>query len=213
MTLANSYKIAISKQQLADMPAANFPGEVILIDRPEDVPDAVGYLRSAAVIGFDTETRPTFQKGQFHSVALLQLSTDDRCFLFRLNILGMPDEIRSLLEDEKVSKIGLSTHDDFLNLKRICPLTPGGFIELQNYVGEFHIADKSLSKIYGILFGQRISKGQRLTNWEAPELTAYQQGYAALDAYACLKIYSFLKSGQFSPDNSPFKVMNDENNR
>ena len=206
MSDPNNYKIGISKQELGQLPAAHFPGAIQLIDKPEDVAPAVDELRKARVIGFDTETRPAFQKGQYHSVALLQLSTESRCFLFRLNILGMQDEIRDLLEDPSVKKIGLSTHDDFHNLNRIKRITPAGFFELQEYVGSFKIEDRSLSKIYALLFGERISKGQRLTNWEAPELSPHQQAYAALDAYACLKIYNYLKSGNFHPQDSTHKI-------
>lgn len=199
--------ITISKEQLGKLPSAHFNGKIKLIDKPEDVAEAVRALRKAPLIGFDTETRPSFHKGQLHSVALLQLSTENCCYLFRINILGLQSELKSILEDENVKKIGLSTHDDFHNLNRVEPIEPSGFIELQDYVAQFHIKDRSLSKIYGILFKERISKGQRLTNWEAPELSEYQQSYAALDAYACLRIYDYLMSGQFIPEESPYKMI------
>lgn len=192
------------------MPTARFNGEIRIVDRAEDIPEAIKRLREAKRIGFDTETRPTFQKGQSHSVALLQLSTESCCYLFRLNVFGLTGEIKELLEDEKIEKIGLSTHDDFHNLNRLSPLQPGGFVELQNYVDSFSIADKSLTKIYAILFGQRIAKGQRLTNWEAAELTVHQKEYAALDAYACLRIFNKLQSGQFVPEDSPYKIFEEE---
>ncbi len=205
MTDLNNFTIGISKKELGELPAAHFDGAIKVIDRPEDVAEAVAELRHAGIVGFDTETRPSFQKGQLHTVALLQLSTATCCYLFRINMLGLQDEIRDFLEDEGVMKIGLSTHDDFHNLNRIAKIVPRGFFELQHYVSQFRIEDKSLSKIYAILFGERISKGQRLTNWEAPELSIHQQAYAALDAFACLKIYRFLKEGKFKPDQSTYK--------
>lgn len=206
MQTDNDFTLSIAKDHLSALAATHFNGDIRLIDKPEDVREAINAIRSAGTVGFDTETRPSFQKGQLHSVALLQLSTEDCCWLFRLNMIGMPDEIKDLLEDRNVRKIGLSIHDDFHNLRRIRPVEPQGFIELQDYTRRYHIADKSLTKIYAILFGSRISKGQRLTNWEASELSVYQQSYAALDAYACLKIYNYLESGQFDPARSPFRI-------
>ncbi len=206
MSEDKNYRIAIPKDELGRLPAARFEGTIRVIDKPEDVSRAIAELRKAGTIGFDTETRPVFQKGHSHSVALLQLSSDSCCYLFRLNVLGFTDEIKGILEDKDVVKIGLSTHDDFHNLSKLSALHPEGFFELQDYVPQFRIDDKSLTKIYGILFGRRISKGQRLTNWEASELTAHQQAYAALDAYACLKIYNHLSEGKFNPSDSPYKV-------
>ncbi len=182
------------------MPIVNFSGEIIVVDSPEDAATAIAHLSTHSIVGFDTETKPSFKKGQINTVSLLQLSTADRCFLFRLHNTGLTPEIIDFLSGDNVTKIGLSTRDDFKVLSRVSPFTPGGFIELQEYVRQFRIADSSLQKIYGIIFGQRISKGQRLSNWDAPELTTAQCVYAATDAWACLKIYNTLKGGKFNPD-------------
>lgn len=199
-------KISISKQQLAALPPAQYTGNIVIVDNPDGVGIAVEHLRNADFIGFDTETRPAFKKGQNYNVALLQLACEGTCYLFRLNKIGMPDSLKDLLEDSSKIKIGLSTHDDFRNLRKMCPLQPDGFIELQNYVTKWGIADKSLSKLYGILFGQRLSKSQRLSNWEAENLAEAQQHYAALDAKACIDIYRHLSSGYFDPESSPYKT-------
>lgn len=203
-TQAEAYEVSISKEQLNDLPVQKYDGDIVIISHREAVADAVAELRKAEVIGFDTETKPSFQKGQLNHVALLQLSTDSKCFLFRLSKLGLPQEIKSLLEDETVCKVGLSIKDDFHSLAKISQLNPQGFIDLQDYVRKFHISDSSLTKIHGILFGHRISKGQQLTNWEAPTLTARQQEYAALDAKACIAIYRALSSGEFEPSESQY---------
>ena len=196
--------VSISKEELAALPVAAFPGNIVLVDNEEDVSDAVSRLSEETEIGFDTETKPSFRRGQSNNVALLQLSTHDTCYLFRLNHLGLPPEIRNLLENEDILKIGVSIHDDFHNLHKIYNLNPGGFIDLQHYVKDYSILDNSLSRIYGILFGKRISKGQRLTNWEAAELTGHQQEYASLDAYACLQIFDQLRDNGFDPTLSPY---------
>lgn len=178
----------------------------MLIDKPEDVAEAVERLKACPVIGFDTETKPSFKKNHANKVALMQLSTDSVCYLFRLNKIGMPLALQSLIESPDVLKIGLSVHDDFNVMHRSSQFVPAGFVELQHMVKEYHICDLSLQRIYAILFGKKISKQQRLTNWEAPTLTPQQQRYAATDAWACLKIYLYLLSGAFDPEKSPYQV-------
>ncbi len=198
--------ISISKQQLASLPAAHFKGNIKVIEKADDVETAVSELKEADLIGFDTETRPSFKKGQSFQVALLQLATLDTSYLFRLNKIGMPESLKGLLQDETKKKIGLSTHDDFRNLNKVWKISPAGFVELQNYVANWHIVDKSLTKLYGILFGHRLTKNQRLTNWEADTLTDAQKQYASLDALACIQIYTYLRDEKFNPDQSPYQI-------
>lgn len=198
--------ISISKQQLAALPAAHYSGRIEVIEHPEDAEKAVVELNKSELIGFDTETRPSFKKGQSFKVALIQLATSDACYLFRLNKLGMPDGLKNLLQDETKLKVGLSTQDDFRNLNKVWEIRPAGFVELQNYATNWNISDKSLTKLYGILFGQRLSKTQRLTNWEADKLTDAQIHYASLDAYACIKIFEYLRDGKFNPETSPYQI-------
>lgn len=198
------WKTSITKAELSELPAETFKGKIRVIDSEEGMEDAISLLSKSEIIGFDTETKPTFKRGERHTVALLQLSTSEESFLFRLNKIGMPTSLVSILEDERIHKIGLSIHDDFINLRKICELEPKGFIDLQNFVKEFKIDDNSLSRIYGILFDKRISKGQRLSNWEAPELTRYQQEYAALDALACIHIYNYLTTVGFDYKKSKY---------
>lgn len=202
--------ITISKAALAKLPSASFLGKICVIDKPDQVAPAVEDLRAAGVIGFDTETRPSFRKGQHYKVALVQLSTPSHCYLFRTNILGFPQELVDILEDETITKVGLSINDDFLNIRKLIDLNPQGFVDLQSYVKQFKIVDASLSRLYALIFGQRISKGQRLTNWEAPVLSPSQQKYAALDANACIKIYNRLEKGTFNPKNSPYLTIPSE---
>ncbi len=182
----------IDKAELAKLQAEEFPGRIELVQTPAAAIKAIRFLMDQPLIGFDTETRPTFRKGESHNVALMQLSTPDICFLFRLNRLGLIPELQALLENESIIKIGLSTKDDFHVLRRLAPVEPRGFIELQSWVKQYGIGEASLTKIYALVFGKRISKAQRLTNWEATELTPAQQRYAALDAWACLRIYQHL---------------------
>ena len=191
------YQPTIDKKLISEMPKVTFPGRIIIIYSAEEARKAVAYLNRCEVVGVDTETRPSFKKGKINDVAMLQISTRDTCFLFRLNRIGIPDFLEEFLLND-VLKIGLSLRDDFNMLRRANKKDPriGNWIELQDYVGRFGIEEKSLQKIYAILFGKKISKSQRLSNWEADVLTEAQQQYAATDAWATLEIYMKLNGNE-----------------
>ena len=188
------------KAELAALPKVMFEGRIVCIQTEAEANKAIDYLMTYPRVGVDTETRPSFVSGQVHKVALVQISTADTCFLFRLNYIGFPESLKRFLEDETVEKIGLSLKDDFGALRRRSDFVPGNFIELQDYVHQFGIKDQSLQKIYANLFGQKISKSQRLSNWEADVLSDGQKVYAAIDSWACLMIYNLLEELQGSGD-------------
>lgn len=198
--------LGISKETVHNLPEVHYPGRVVLIDSAAKARDAVAYLQKQPQIGFDTETRPSFQKNHRYKVSLVQLSVPGECFLFRLKQIGSLDGLMSIFENPAIQKIGLSLKDDFHSLAKLCEFTPAGFVELQTFVKEYEIADNSLQKIFALIFGQRISKNQRLTNWEAAELTPGQQSYAAIDAWACVEIYNHLLAGKFNPEECPYKI-------
>ena len=182
----------ISKEKVNQLPIETFDGDIIVIDTIEDAEKAIEYLKQFKIIGFDTETRPVFRKNETHKVALMQLSTIDTCFLFRLNIIQYPDILDELICNDDVVKVGLSLRDDFAALRQRTDCPPLNFIDLQTFVVNYGIRDMSLQKIYAILFEKKISKRQRLSNWEANTLKESQKMYAAIDAWACLKIYNYL---------------------
>ena len=177
------------KHKIGELPVVNFEGRIIVVLTEAEAEKAVDYLLSADILGMDTETRPSFQRGQSFKVALLQVSTRDTCFLFRLNMIGLCPAIVRLLENTKVPMIGLSWHDDLRMLHQRGDFTPGLFYEIQDMVGDIGIKDLSLQKLYANLFSMKISKRQRLTNWESPILNDMQKRYAATDAWACIMIY------------------------
>ena len=189
------YMQTITKDQIASLPVEEFAKRIIVIETKEDVIKAITYLRNFPKVGFDTETRPSFKKGQNYKVALMQISTDDVCFLIRLNKVGIPAELKDFLINDTTLKIGLSLRDDFGAMRKRTEIEPANFIDIQDIISDYGIKEASLQKIYAILFDKKISKGQRLTNWEAEHLTESQQKYAALDAWACLKIYNTLTEG------------------
>lgn len=198
--------LGIPKEKVHELPEVHYPGRVILIDSAARAKDAVAYLLKQRQIGFDTETRPSFRKDHRYKVSLVQLSVPGECFLFRLKQIGSLDGLMSIFENPDIQKIGLSLKDDFHSLGRLTEFTPAGFVELQTFVKRYEIADNSLQKIFALIFGKRISKNQRLTNWEAPELTLSQQQYAAIDAWACVEIYNHLLAGKFDPSESPYSI-------
>lgn len=177
------------KKSIAQLPTVTFPGKTVVVMSESEAEKAVHFLLSQDILGVDTETRPSFKKGETHMVSLLQVSTSDICFLFRLNHIGITPAILRLLENKVVPMVGLSLHDDMLSLHKRVAFTPGFFIDLQDLVGELGIEDLSLQKLYANLFHQKISKRQRLTNWDSDVLNDKQKAYAALDAWACINLY------------------------
>ena len=180
------------KKSINSLPRILFPGKIVLIDKAEDTEEAVNFLLSQPILGVDTETRPSFSKGRGFQVSLLQVSTHYVCFLFRLHLTGITPAIIRFLEDKTVPKVGLSWHDDLLQLHKRAEFKAGYFIELQDEAKKFGLQDMSLQKLYANLFHQKISKAQRLSNWEASELKDSQQAYAATDAWCCIKLYEEL---------------------
>ena len=189
------------KARIHQLPRALFEGRIEVVLSESEAAKAVDYLLKQPIIGIDTETRPSFRKGVKYYVSLLQVSSRDICFLFRIKHTGMCESIIRLLEDTTIPKIGLSLHDDIRQLHEVAKFQPGYFIELQDKVKDFGVEDLSLQKLFANFFGERISKGQRLTNWEADILSESQKRYAATDAWACILLYEemerLLQTGDF----------------
>jgi ribonuclease D len=186
---------SITKEEISYLPIETFQGQIIVVDEQRGVQRAIEHLSSYDVIGFDTETRPNFTKDQHHKIALIQIASNDVCYLFRLNRLGgFPPPLVDFINDSGVMKIGLSLQDDFHAMRKRAAVDPANFIDLQKVTPSYGITDASLQKIYAILFRKKISKKSRLSNWDADTLTDAQRQYAALDAWACLHIYQRLKS-------------------
>lgn len=184
------------KRLITDLPRVLFPGKIQVVISEDEAARAVQYLMRQSLLGFDTETRPSFVRGKLNKVSLLQVCAEDVCFLFRLNQLGMPQCLIKLLEDRKITKVGLSLHDDLHSLNQRERFNAGTFIDLQNLAKEMGIQDMSLQKLYANIFGQKISKGQQLSNWDADNLNEAQKLYAATDAWACIQLYREMKRMQ-----------------
>lgn len=185
-------KIKISKEEVASLEIESFQGRIIVAQTVTDVRKGIEYLSKFGMVGIDTESKPSFKKGKSNKISLLQIATDECCILFRLNLTGITDEIKGFFENKDIIKVGVSLKDDFMMLHKVAAFSPDGFVEIQELVDRFNIGEKSLQKIYAILFDKKISKSQRLSNWDAEILSDAQKRYAATDAWASLKIYRAL---------------------
>lgn len=183
------YPAKIDKDVVRELPVAQTDCEIEVINSANEVATAVDCLMQEEVVGFDTETKPSFTHGKSNKIALMQISTAKKCFLFRLQMIGKSEALKNFLENEKIKKIGLALHGDLRNLRVWDKFTPKNFIDLQKIVIQYGIEELGLQKIYAIIFGKKISKSQQLSNWEAKILNQAQQIYAATDAWACREIY------------------------
>ena len=189
------------KKKISTLPRVLFEGNIVVVISESVAEKAVDFLLSQDILGVDSETRPCFTKGRHNQVALLQVSTRETCFLFRLNHLHSSPAVKRLLEDTTVPKIGLSLKDDFAQLNKRFSFKPGFFIDLQNEIKSIGVVDMSLAKLYANFFGMRISKREQLSNWEADVLTEKQKRYAATDAWACIMLFEefnrLLETGEY----------------
>ena len=179
----------ITIEEIRELDLKWFEGKIIIVDDLETYRRVIPAFKNSEIIGFDTETRPSFKKGKKNKVSLLQLANSEIACLFRINMIGIPDGLLSILSDPGIIKAGVAIHDDIKYLKNIKNFNPDGFVDLQGFVKGFGIQSSGLKKLAAIVLGFRISKRQQITDWEALELTEAQQVYAATDAWVCYEIY------------------------
>ena len=191
----------IDKEVLQKMPMQVFEGQVIVIEQPEQVAEAVNYLLKQKIVGVDTESRPSFKRGIHYPTALVQIADRKRCFLFRLTHIGMPQELADFFSNPNICKVGLAFKDDINGLRRRRNFIPANCIDIQKIVPQYGLLDLGLQKLFAICFGRKISKAQQLTNWENSHLTPEQARYASTDAWATLLIYEdLLKHETLTPE-------------
>ncbi len=187
------FQSEISKEEVADLDLIQYDGPIKLITNEESFLEEIPNIREQTILGFDTETRPSFKKGVVYPTALIQISALDQAWIIRVSRMGYPPELLELLTREDILKVGLGLNDDLRRLRADFQFEPGGFLDLQQYVTAFRIEEKGLKKLSGIVLGRRISKAQQVSNWDADLLTEAQLRYAATDAWICLKIYNRLR--------------------
>lgn len=190
------YLKTITAEELYEYELAWFEGEIAVIDDLDSFRKIFPRLRHSDVLGFDTETRPSFRKGRKNNVSLIQLANEEFACLIRINKIGIPSELVEILACPGIIKAGVAVHDDIKYLKRVKGFNPSGFVDLQVMVRDYNIMVSGLKKLAAIILGFRISKRQQVTNWEAEELTEAQKLYAATDAWVCHQIYKKLIDGK-----------------
>ncbi|MDA7803791.1 3'-5' exonuclease domain-containing protein 2 [Crocinitomix sp.] len=182
----------ITKDAINELPLEKYEGEIVVVDKIEDIPKSFEEISRFTEVGFDTETKPVFVKGGYNDVALLQIAIPNKVFLVRISLTGITAEIISFFENESITKLGVGLRDDIIFLQRIQNFAPAGFLELNEMVNEIDIEANGLRKLTAIILGFRISKNAQVSNWEAAELNYKQTRYAATDAWVCLKMYNKL---------------------
>lgn len=188
----SSYPATISPEEIEKYDLSWFKGEIIVIEDLDTFRKVFPRLLNSAVLGFDTETRPSFRKGRKNRVSLIQLANSELACLFRINKMGFPSELSDLLANPEIIKAGVAVHDDIRFLKSVNGFTPSGFIDLQKFVKDFGIENSGLKKLAAIVLGFKISKRQQVSDWEADQLSEAQVIYAATDAWVCHQIYDKL---------------------
>ena len=183
----------ISKEEINNLPLIAFEGEIEVITSRKALYKAVSDLKQEKVLGFDTESRPSFKKGQHYPISLLQLSTDKKAYLFRLNKTSLTKELCSILEDPNIVKAGVAILDDLRGLHALRKFKPGGFVEIVDFAKKHHITNLGLRSLSGIVLQRRISKKAQLSNWAREILTDVQLSYAATDAWIGYQLYMKMK--------------------
>ncbi|MDR3367359.1 MAG: 3'-5' exonuclease domain-containing protein 2 [Prevotellaceae bacterium] len=189
----------ITHEEIELLPYVAFGGKITVVDKPEKVAAAAVRLMQEKILGYDTEARPSFARGVHYGTSLVQLSTADHAFLFRVDKIGIPKELAALLQCKDVLKVGVAIGEDIRGMQRIGAFKPQGFVDLQVLADRYGIADKALKKIAAIVLNLRISKSQQTSNWAALRYTAEQKLYAATDAWVCREIYLKLMECQPLP--------------
>ena len=200
-----AFQSTIDNDTVASLPAARFAGRIVVVDSAAKIEAACNDLKRYTTRGFDTETRPSFRAGVSYKVALLQLSTPTTCYLFRLSHIRLDNRILKILGSRSILKIGADVAGDIRALHALRHFHADGFVDLQAEAPHWGIEEKSLRKLSAIVLGQRVSKAQRLSNWEAESLTEQQREYAATDAWVCIEILETLQ--RLEPRSEPLHII------
>ena len=187
--LQNDIVRVISREEMAALPIRRYEGEVCLVRTPLEFERARADLLQEQVVGFDTETRPAFRKGETHLPCLVQAASARRVYLFQLREPQAFQALAELLASPRVVKVGVALANDLRALKLLFPFNDESILELGALARRCHLHQTGVRNLAGILLGVRIPKGARTSNWAAPHLSAAQITYAATDAWICRELF------------------------
>ena len=182
----------ITKQEINDLPLFKYEGKTIIAATEAQIDKAIFEIEEHDLVGFDTESKPTFKKGQFNHVALIQVAVPEKVYLLRINQVGITRTLATFLSNKKIKKVGIALDDDVIALKKRRRFVPGGFVDLNKIAPTLGIENIGARNLTALLLNNRISKNQQISNWENPTLSEPQIKYAATDAWICLEIYNRL---------------------
>lgn len=175
-----------------DRPLRHYEGKIVIAATEEQIENAVTEINQSTVVGFDTEAKPTFIKGQIRNIGLIQVATERKVFLLRVHKTGVTDSLHKLLENEDILKVGIGLKDDYNLLDRLRSFEPEGFLDLNDTMAELGAESIGARNLAAMILEIRISKSAQTSNWELEELSQKQLNYAATDAWICLEIYNKL---------------------
>ena len=182
-------KRKISKAEINELPLIVWEGEIKILESSEEMEAAAADLVNESHLGFDTETRPSFKKGDYHPPALIQLATERCVYLFRISKTKTFDPLLPILESPDILKTGVAIKDDVKELRAMEDFIPSGFVEIADITVKLGYENRGLRALAGLLLQGRISKAAQVSNWARPELDNKQVRYAATDAWISREIY------------------------
>lgn len=188
------YQKEITREEVAELDLIQYEGPITVVDSRDSFGEVIRSISRHTLLGFDTETRPSFKKGKVYPTSIIQLAADDHVWLLRVNRIGYPRALVDLLSSGSILKVGSGLNDDLRRMRCDTRFDPEGFLDLQHYVAAFSIGEKGLKKMAAIVLNRRISKSQQVSNWDSDILTEQQLRYAATDAWVCLEIYKTLRN-------------------
>src|SRR5882724_6361349 len=179
----------IPHEELMQLPIVRYRGAIHFIQTEKDLHRALQEIRCEHVVGFDTETRPTFRKGQFHAPSLVQIATSHAVHLFQLARLDFSHALAEVFGNPQIIKAGVALARDLSELQKLFPFKPENVVDLGDIAKHRGMAQTGLRNLTGLFLGGRITKGPQTSNWAQPALSPKQQLYAATDAWACRELY------------------------
>lgn len=181
--------LTISHDELMRLPVLQYRGPIVVVGTQGDLQRAWREIRRERVLGFDSETRPTFRKGQFHTPSLVQVAAGRTVFLFPLKRLDCSRALAAVLGDVRLVKAGIALSRDLSDLREAFRFTPRSIVDLGDRALELGMRQSGVRNLAGLLLGGRVTKGAQTSNWAQPHLSWKQVCYAATDAWICRELY------------------------
>ena len=188
--------VKLSKNEINALPLIQYDGDIEILTSKDNIHAAINDLKNYDLIGFDTETKPTFVKGPLNPPSIMQLACDDKVYIFQIDNYKIFKQLSSILSNENITKCGVSVDRDLIELMYLSPFDPISFVDLGNVARENEIPHHGLRGLVAMFLKHRISKGSQTSDWSRISLSDSQISYAATDAWVSLELFKiFDKNG------------------